>query len=72
MPPKADKWGKGHKADFLEKVRQRKINVNTDDPRYIEQIREKYWPDHKPATPQQLESHRCRIPDRSSHKQQER
>ena len=50
MPPKADKWGKGHKADFLEKVRQCKINVNVDDPKYIEQIREKYWPDRKPAT----------------------
>ena len=50
MPPKADKWGKGHKADFLEKVRQRKINVNVDDPKYIKQIHEKYWPDRKPAT----------------------
>ena len=51
MPPKrTEKWNDPHKDQFRALIIQRKINPQDSNPKYIEKIREKYWPERKEAT----------------------
>ena len=47
---RARKWDTALKADFRKKIENGKINPNRSDKEYIEEIRQRYYPDRTPKT----------------------
>ena len=47
---RAQKWDTALKADFRKKIENGKINPNRSDKEYIEEIRQRYYPDRTPKT----------------------